>query len=298
MKPVAFDMNLADDLAYELYQGGLEAGEFESRHFPDGESYLRLLTPVRDRDVLLLCSLNRPDEKLLPLLFAAQAAREQGARRVGLVAPYLAYMRQDKAFRAGEAVTSTYFAQVLSAAFDWLVTCDPHLHRHKSLGEIYSIETTVISATRSIAEWIGAHVPFPILFGPDEESEQWVSRIAGQIDAPFSVFTKRRSGDRSVQISGRVELDGRTPVIVDDIVSSAHTMAEAVKLLRRDGVNKPVCVGVHGLFAGDAMAALLEAGAGRIITSNTVLHETNGFSVGRELREAISHWISSGGRLA
>ncbi len=296
MRPIAFQMNLADDLANELFQGELEAGELETRRFPDGESYVRFLTPVRDRDALLLCSLDRPDDKLLPLLFAAQTARELGASRVGLVAPYLAYMRQDKAFHAGEAVTSTYFAQILSTAFDWLVTCDPHLHRHKSLGEIYSIDTTVISATRPIARWIAAHVRSPILFGPDEESEQWVSQIAGQIAAPFSVFSKQRSGDRSVTISGSADLAGRIPVIIDDIVSSAQTMAEAVKLVRTLGATAPICLGVHGLFAGDAMATLLEAGAGKIVTSNTVYHETNGFSVAPELLEATASWLGNAPR--
>lgn len=291
MKPIAFLLNLAPDLTDELASGAVELGVLETRHFPDGESYLRLLTPVEGRDVLFLCSLDRPDDKVLPLLFAARAAREQGATRVGLIAPYLSYMRQDKAFHPGEAITSTCFAEILSASFDWLVTCDPHLHRHKSLSEIYSIDTTVISATRSVAQWIAAHVPSPILFGPDEESEQWVSQIAAQINAPFKVFTKQRSSDRSVTISGSVELADRTPVIVDDIVSSAQTMAAAVKLLRTHGARAPVCIGVHGIFADDAMTALLEAGAGKIVTSNTVEHVTNGFSVAPELTVAVSHWL-------
>lgn len=291
MKPLAFHISLADDLAEELVSESLVAGEFEFRHFPDGESYVRLVTPVRDRDVLLLCSLDGPDAKLLPLLFAARAARELGARRVGLVAPYLAYMRQDKAFHSGEAITSTYFAQLLSGAFDWLVTCDPHLHRHTSLGEIYSIDTAVISAAGPIARWIAERVRSPMLFGPDEESEQWVSQIAGQIGASFSVFAKQRSGDRAVRISGNADLAGRTPVIIDDIVSSARTMAEAVKLLRTQGATAPICLGVHGLFAGDAMATLRDAGAGEIVTSNSVYHATNGFSVAPELLEAISSWL-------
>src|SRR5689334_22895763 len=77
---------------------GCETGALEVRHFPDGESYLRLVNDPRTRTIVFLCTLDRPDEKILPLLFAAATARELGAARIGLVAPYLAYMRQDRRF--------------------------------------------------------------------------------------------------------------------------------------------------------------------------------------------------------
>ena len=67
---------------------------------------------------------------MLPLIFAAATARELAAAKIGLVAPYLAYMRQDRRFNPGEAVTSRQVAGLLSSAFDWLVTVDPHLHRY------------------------------------------------------------------------------------------------------------------------------------------------------------------------
>jgi hypothetical protein len=87
---------------------------------------------VKDRDIVLVCTLNDPDSKTLALLFAARNAKELGARSVGLVAPYLGYMRQDRRFREGEAITSAHFAALVSSSFDWLVTVDPHLHRRAS----------------------------------------------------------------------------------------------------------------------------------------------------------------------
>jgi ribose-phosphate pyrophosphokinase len=123
---------------------GTETGQIETRHFPDGESYVRFRSDVRDRELVMVATLDRPDCKYLPLHFAAAAARELGASRVGLVAPYLAYMRQDRRFHEGEAVTSRTFARLLSSAFDWLVTVDPHLHRTGSLSEIYSIPAKAV----------------------------------------------------------------------------------------------------------------------------------------------------------
>lgn len=100
---------------------GGEIAALETRRFPDGETYLRLTGGVSRRQVAIVCTLDHPDGKFLPLAFAAATARELGASRVGLVAPYLAYMRQDRRFKDGEAVTATQFARLLSGSVDWLV---------------------------------------------------------------------------------------------------------------------------------------------------------------------------------
>ena len=116
----AMTCSLADRL-------GAEQGDVELRAFPDGETYLRFAADVAGRSIAITCTLDRPNDKMLPLIFAAATARELGAAQIGLVAPYLAYMRQDRRFKPGEAVTSKQTAQLLSNAFDWLVTVDPHL---------------------------------------------------------------------------------------------------------------------------------------------------------------------------
>ncbi|MBU8538851.1 ribose-phosphate pyrophosphokinase-like domain-containing protein [Roseomonas tokyonensis] len=108
-------METGDPLAARLAAAlSAELGTLETRRFPDGETWLRHASRLTGRRVILLAALDRPDAKALPLLFAADAARELGAIEVGLVAPYLPYMRQDRRFRDGEAVTSTSFAAFLS----------------------------------------------------------------------------------------------------------------------------------------------------------------------------------------
>ena len=98
-----------------------EIGQASFRHFPDGEIYWRYDTPVKDRAVALLCTLDRPDDKALAMLFAAAAARELKAKRVGLIAPYLAYMRQDHRFQAGRGDNLRHFRPLVSGEVDWLV---------------------------------------------------------------------------------------------------------------------------------------------------------------------------------
>lgn len=247
------------------------------RRFPDGETFVRFESSFEGKDVIIACTLDRADEKTLPLLFAANAAREIGARCVGLVAPYLGYMRQDRRFQPGEAITSRSFAQLLSATFDFMVTVDPHLHRYHSLDEIYTLQTQVVHAAPLIAEWIRTRVRNPVLIGPDGESEQWVAEVARIADVPFTVLEKIRHGDRDVEISipDAARWSKNTPVLVDDIISTARTMIQTLAHLRRAGLTAPVCVGVHAVFSDTAFQDLLAAGAAQVVTCNTIGHASN-----------------------
>lgn len=257
-----------------------EVVNLQCRSFPDGETYLRFESPVEGRRVAIVCTLDRPDGKFLPLAYAARTATELGAESVGLVAPYLAYMRQDRRFQAGEALTSDIFASLISREFDWLVTVEPHLHRRKSLSEIYGIPKSAVEATPLLAAWIAENVEDPLLIGPDEESEQWVGDVAKSIGAPFCVARKERKGDREVSIT-LPELHGfenHTPVLIDDMISTGRTMIETVNQLKRSGTRDCVCAGVHAVFAPRAYQDLLRTGA-RIVTTNTIAHPSNAIDV-------------------
>ena len=258
--------------------------------FPDGEARVRIDHSVSGRAVVLTASLDHADDKILPLLFTAGAARELGAASVGLVAPYLGYMRQDRRFEPGEGVSARHFAQLLSSAFDWLITVDPHLHRISRLEELYRIPARAAASAPLLADWIGHQVERPVIIGPDEESQQWIEQVAGLIGAPCVLLRKRRSGDESVAITlpdfrGVV---GHQPVLVDDIIATGATMIEATRLLREAGWPAPVCVGVHAVFAGNAYQQLLAAGAANVVTCNTITHPSNGIDVSRCISEEVA----------
>jgi ribose-phosphate pyrophosphokinase len=267
---------------------GAWTGGLDSRHFPDGEWYVRVDTNVEDRDVVLVCTLHRPDDDVLPLLLLSGTLRDLGAASIGLVAPYLAYMRQDRAFQVGEGVTSAIFARFLSGLFDWLVTVDPHLHRRRSLAEIYQIPAVAVHAAPEIAAWIRTHVASPLLVGPDAESAQWTTAVAAVAGAPHLVLQKTRRGDRDVEVSvPDVERwRSHTPVLVDDIISTARTMIETVGHLKAAGLLAPVCIGVHAVFADRAYEDLLAAGA-RVVTCNTIPHQSNAIDVSDSVARAV-----------
>lgn len=282
MKPIVFFLVESSVIGKRIIEElDAESGEMILRRFPDEEWYIKINSDVKNRELIMVASLNQPDKKLLPILFWARTARELGAVKIGLIAPYLAYLRQDTQFQSGEGITSKYFATLLSEHMDWLITVDPHLHRYKSLNEIYAMPTLVLHATSDIAKWIQMHVKKPILIGPDSESEQWVSEIAKQARAPYLIAEKRRRGDKDVHVSiPHIEnFESFTPVLVDDIISTARTMAAAAAHLKKQKMELIYCIAVHAIFAEDAYPILLEAGASHVVTCNTIEHKTNAIDV-------------------
>jgi ribose-phosphate pyrophosphokinase len=287
--PLIFNLGCDAKLyASVVSQLNAQSGNLELRHFPDGESYVRVLTDCVDQQTIILCGLDQPNAKTLPLLLVADTLRDLGATCVGLITPYLAYMRQDIRFKDGEGITSRYFAALLSNHLDWLVTVDPHLHRYDHLSEIYSIDTMVAPSAPVLADWIGQRIENPLLIGPDSESEQWVTEVASLAGAPYLILEKTRSGDRNVQVSvpSVEKYAGRVPVLIDDIVSTGHTFIETIKHLKALGMPPPVCMAVHGVFAEGALDGLYGAGASDVVTCNTIHHESNAMDVSVILAEA------------
>jgi ribose-phosphate pyrophosphokinase len=187
VRPLVFALPGNEALARAL---DAEPGEVVIRRFPDGESYVRLETPVAGREVVLACTLDRPDAKLI---------------------------------------------------------------------------------------------------GPDRESAQWVSATAAEADLPSLVLEKVRRGDREVEVSvpGLERWPGRTPVLVDDIISTGRTMAATIAHLRRLGTPPPVCVAVHAVFAGRAWDELMAAGAARVVTCNTIPHASSAIDLSALVARAV-----------
>lgn len=285
--PFPLQRPIADEMAPAL---GARLGRLDWRRFPDGESLVAVDEALSGADVAIVASLHRPDEISIAMRFAAATAREFGARSVGLVAPYLAYMRQDTRFHPGEAVSAPLYARFLEESFDWLVTADPHLHRNPELSALYRVPAVRIAAAPVVATWIRANVPDAVLIGPDSESAQWVADIARRAGMPWQVLHKQRHGDRDVEVSlpDVASARGRTPVIVDDIISSGHTVIETLGHLRQLGLPAAVCVAIHAVFAEDAYARLLEAGAARVVSTDSIPHPSNAMSIAGLLADACS----------
>ncbi len=256
--------------------------------FPDGESLIRLPGPLPDH-VILCRSLNQPNDKLIELLLCAQTARQQGASRLTLVAPYLCYMRQDIANQPGEAVSQQIIGQLLANLFDDVITVDPHLHRISALQQAIPIENAIsLSAGHEIGRFLKQQCRQALLLGPDSESKQWVASIAEQIGCEYAIAAKTREGDQSVTMHlPAYDFADKTVVIVDDMASTGTTLIKATALLMAAGAQQVFVVITHPLFCGDAEAAVLKSGVKQIWSTDSISHPSACIHLDKLLAKAI-----------
>jgi ribose-phosphate pyrophosphokinase len=265
---------------------GLPLSPIERHRFPDGELKLRLPTPL-PAHVVLLRSLHRPNEKLVELLLAARTARELGARHLTLVAPYLGYMRQDKAFALGEAVSQRVVGCWLAELFDAVVTIDPHLHRVGSLKEAVPAGSAIaLSAAPLIGGFFNANDV--LMLGPDAEAEPWVRAAAAAAGCDSALCRKTRHGDRAVEVTlPAASYDGRHVVIIDDVASTGHTLAAVAREVLARGARRVDVAVTHALLVDDAEAIVRTAGVGDLISTDTVPHPSNRIGTAALVAEAL-----------
>lgn len=270
-------------------EAGLRAAPIERHRFPDDELRLRLPDVLPER-VVLYRSLHRPNEKLLELLLVARSAGRNGVRHLTLVAPYLAYMRQDMAFRSGEVVSQRIVGGFLAGLFDGVITVDPHLHRIDSLAEAIPVPHAIaLSGAGLLADVAVARRGRPLLVGPDAESRQWIDAGANRHGLDSMVCTKVRHDDHHVDITlpEGVDLAGRAVVILDDVASSGHTLARAAERLRAAGAASVDVAVTHAVFAGDAIEVIRAAGVDEVWSTDCIAHPSNAVHVAPLIAEAL-----------
>lgn len=267
----------------------MDLAKIERHRFPDGEIKLRLPDAL-PAHVAILRTLNNPNEKLVELLLAAQTAHDLGARHLTLVAPYLAYMRQDIAFHPGEAISQRIVGRFLAGLFDAVITVDPHLHRIATLQDAVPVAAAIVlSGAPLLADLIAARRQRPLLVGPDEESAQWIALAASRHDFDYAVCRKVRNGDRAVEVAlpDRSVAD-RQVVLLDDVASTGHTVARTAHLLLEAGAASVDVAVTHALFAGDALQVMLDAGVGEVWSTDCIAHSSNAVSMATTLAGALA----------
>lgn len=274
--------------------------DIQIHRFPDGESKITL--PVEliqtHNHVIIYRSLDDPNEKLVELLLVAEGARKLGARKLTFVVPYLAYMRQDKAFKPGEVVSQKIIGKLLAETFDGVLTVDSHLHRIHHLSEAIPVRLAVnLNATKPMAHFIENKFENPFLLGPDEESRQWVEAIALHFskskDMDFAVATKMRLGDQDVKIRlPDRDYSGRNIILVDDVASSGQTLIQAARQLSQYQPQSVSVLVTHALFMKGSIEQIHDAGVRNIWSCNSINHPSNRVSLTPLLAENLGQFIS------
>jgi len=266
-------------------QLGLAAEPVEHRLFPDGESYLRLPPAVKGEEtVLVQTTAPDPDRKMMQLLIMARTARDLGAARITACVPYLAYMRQDKRFLKGEALSLDVVLGLLEAAgVDDLVVVDAHSASSlRKMEADHRVKVHNLSAMPLLAEYVkergygGAYS-----LSPDAGAIRLAmaaGRVLGGRHGYFEKSRDRKTGEITMKVKD-LDVDGVNAVVFDDIISSGGTTARAVEGLKRQGAAKVAAACVHALFMPGAEERIREAGADLIVAADTVESSHAGVTV-------------------
>src|SRR3989338_2927793 len=261
----------------------------EVTHFPDSEIKLRFKVDVKNKDIVLVQSFyGNVNDCIIEALFAAETARDLGAKKITLVAPYFPYLRQDRRFNPGECISLRTIAKNIDEDFDEAIIMDPHLNREKTLSHIFKIKSKKLTADPLIADYIKRNIKNALIIGPDVESYKWAEKTADMIDCESAILKKDRISSRKVKVSfnKKISINSKTIVIVDDIISTGHTLLETIKLLKKTGAKKITCICVHGIFAENALNKLRKTGA-KIISCNTIPNPAARIDVSEIISDAV-----------
>lgn len=240
-------------------------GEILVDRFPDTEIKIRL-PEVKGKEVYFVQSFypqeNDINDKIMEVLFAAYTAKELKAKKIFLIAPYLAYLREDKRFEKGEAINAKILAKLFKI-FNKVYVVEPHLHRFKKFSAFFP-NASRINLTGEVSDYIKKNIKKPyVLVGPDEESQQWVEPIAKKLNSRYVILKKKRLSPRKVKISGK-SIKAERIVIIDDIISTGHTMLESAKKF----LGETYFIGIHGLFSEGVLKKLNKIG--KVVVSNSI----------------------------
>ena len=263
--------------------------KLEVKKFPDGEVKVRFLADVKGKKIVLVQSFyGNVNDCIIEALFAAQAARDLGAKKVFLAAPYFPYLRQDKRFKPGECVSLRAIAELMDNYFDKVFIIDPHLHREARLSHIFSINSENMTSNPLIADYIQKNIKNPLIVGPDWESYKWAQKVAEHIGCDYVILQKVRYSGRKVKVTlnKKIDISNKSVVFVDDMISTGNTILEAAKNIRRLGAKKFICVAVHGIFVENALTKLKKANI-EIVTTNTIPNKVSKIDVSDLVAEAL-----------
>jgi ribose-phosphate pyrophosphokinase len=261
---------LAEAVATAL---GVAQGKREIERFPDGECQVRILQSVRGYDLYLIQPTGPPVEaNLLELLLLADACRRAGARRLTAVIPYFGYARQDRRTSGSEPVAARLVADLIEAGrLDRVVSIDLH---NASLEGFFSLPLEHLTAVPPLAEALGrlTLAGKGVVVAPDVGAAKLADRYGRLLDMPVAIVHKTRISGREVATRGVTgDVEGRQPLIVDDMISTGGTIEAAAKALAAAGSLPVTAVAVtHGLFVGDAGQRLAALGARRFLMTDSV----------------------------
>lgn len=269
---------LASTTAMSLEQSLVKT---EIKRFPDGELYVRVLENIKNEDVIVIQT-TYPDEKIIELFLLLDAIQRADANKISVIIPYFGYARQDTQFKAGEPVSAAVLAKLISSLSDDIITIDPH---KEHILDFFTTQAKSRSAISAIASYL-ENRNIDLILAPDHGALDRAKQAAEFLQCDVDYLEKKRIDGNTISITPKnLAVKGKTVAIIDDIISTGGTMAEAIKQLHRQQVNTIYVACTHGLFAGSAIKKLQMAGCSEIIATDTIQTQFSSVSVAPILKE-------------
>lgn len=251
------------------------------KRFPDGELYTRILEPIKNEDVTIIQT-TYPDEHIVELFLLLDAARRADANTISVIIPYFGYARQDKQFKEGEPISAAVLAQLISSLADNVITIDPH---KEHILDFFTIPAKSVSAISSLAHYL-KDKNVDLVLAPDHGAFNRAKKAAGILHCEVDYLEKTRIDGNTISIAPKkIDAKGKIVAIIDDIISTGGTMAEAIHQLHNQNVHLIYTACTHGLFAGNAIQKLKESGCEEIISTDTIETEFSTVSVSSVLEQ-------------
>jgi ribose-phosphate pyrophosphokinase len=264
-------------------QIGCELAITEFKQFPDGEQYLRVVEEL-DGDTLVVQSTTTNDD----IIYLLQLIDAVADGYVRVVVPYFGYARQDKRFKVGEPISARAIAQAIRPDEVYVI----NIHAVASL-DYFALRSRKKAVNLSAAGLIGEHLKgkslaSPLLIAPDEGATALVRDVSHAMGCEFDVLVKKRVTSEHVTIQPKlVNVSGRDVVVVDDMISTGGTMAEAITFLRKQGAREVHIACIHPVLSLNARLRLYQAGVDSIIATDTIEKAESLVSVAPLIKEAV-----------
>jgi len=249
----------------------------EIKKFPDGEIYVRVDSELDGVDVLFIQS--APDNNaIIESILILDALRDLGAKRINAVFPYLAYMRQDKRFKAGEALSAKTILSLLNDKTDELTLVNAHFLDNGGAHVYHGVSINNLDALPALARYFADRLDNPVFIAPDKGAMRAVKEAASKQDCDFDYLEKNRLNGEEVNIKPKdLKIEGRNVVLLDDMISTGGTMIKASEALRRQGADSINLGCVHGVFSRGAKA--FDEVCDSIVCSDTIKRKESMISV-------------------
>ncbi len=261
---------LAKEVADHL---GMRLGEVKLSRFANGERYVRYLESVRGADAFVIQSHVEPiNAHIMEQLLMIDALRRASAKRIVAVVPYYGYSRSDKKTLAREPIAARLMGDLYQAAgADRVMSVDLHTGQIQGF---FAKPFDHLTALPLLEQWIRENVPGNrVIVSPDAGRVRLTEKFAGHLDAPIAILHKRRDPSKhnvseTLEVIG--EVDGKTCILVDDMIDTAGTITGAADLLLERGAERVIACATHAVLSDPAHERLAASRIDRVVLTNTL----------------------------